>query len=197
MLIDKMRAPHQLRWSPSLLRRPGLILFVGESQKEGQLSTNYIFWEGGGKPAVELWDCCRAHHSPKLGGPRGNYSMLTHLSSWFTRWSYVALGDLWLFHPNIVGANVDNNLPILSTLTNFSLASVIFRLAFTSVARPPGKQCMIAGWFFLSLILRVMELPMTMVFNLSELMVGGFNGSDPVTGGGEIGEGLASDWLVA
>ena len=30
---------------------------------------------------------------------------------------------------------------------------------------------------------------MTRVFNLSELMVGGFGGSDPVTGGGETGEG--------
>jgi hypothetical protein len=36
-LIDKMRAPLQLGWSPSLL---------GESQKEGQLSTNSVFWEG-------------------------------------------------------------------------------------------------------------------------------------------------------
>jgi hypothetical protein len=46
MLVDKMRAPHQLGWSPSFLSRSGLVLFVGESQKEGQLSTNYIFWEG-------------------------------------------------------------------------------------------------------------------------------------------------------
>ena len=38
MLVDKMRAPLQLGWSPSLLSRPGLVLFVGESQKEGQLS---------------------------------------------------------------------------------------------------------------------------------------------------------------
>jgi hypothetical protein len=37
-----MRAPLQLGWSPSLLSRPGLVLFVGESQK----STNSIFWEG-------------------------------------------------------------------------------------------------------------------------------------------------------
>nr|AAX31108.1 SJCHGC09823 protein [Schistosoma japonicum] len=43
MLVDKMRAPLQLGWSPSLLSRPGLVLFVGESQKEGQLSTNSIF----------------------------------------------------------------------------------------------------------------------------------------------------------
>jgi hypothetical protein len=46
MFVDKMRAPLQLGWSPSLLNRPGLVLFVGESQKEGQLSTNSIFWEG-------------------------------------------------------------------------------------------------------------------------------------------------------
>ena len=46
MLVDKMRAPLQLGWSPSLLSRSGLVLFVGESQKEGQLSTNSIFWEG-------------------------------------------------------------------------------------------------------------------------------------------------------
>ena len=34
---------------------------------------------------------------------------------------------------------------------------------------------------------------MTMVFNLSELMVGGFGVSDPVTGGVETREGSASD----
>jgi hypothetical protein len=34
---------------------------------------------------------------------------------------------------------------------------------------------------------------MTRVFNLSELMVGGFGISDPVTGGGETREGSASD----
>ena len=34
---------------------------------------------------------------------------------------------------------------------------------------------------------------MTRVFNLSELMVGGFGVSDPVTGGGETREGSASD----
>ena len=46
MLVDKMRAPLQLGWSLSLLSRPGLVLFVGEFQKEGQLFTNSIFWEG-------------------------------------------------------------------------------------------------------------------------------------------------------
>jgi hypothetical protein len=44
---------------------------------------------------------------------------------------------------------------------------------------------MIAGLLFLNLILRVMELPMTRVFNLSELIMGGFGSSDPVAGGGE------------
>ena len=39
--------------------------------------------------------------------------------------------------------------------------------------------------FVLSLILRVMESPMTRVFNLSELMVGGFGVSDPVTDRGD------------
>ena len=46
MSVDKMRAPLQLGWSPSLLNSPGVVLFVGESQKEGQLSTHFIFWEG-------------------------------------------------------------------------------------------------------------------------------------------------------
>ena len=46
MFIDKMRAPLQLGQCPSLLSRPCLVLFVGESQKECQLSTNSIFWEG-------------------------------------------------------------------------------------------------------------------------------------------------------
>ena len=55
-----------------------------------------------------------------------------------------------------------------------ALACTIFRLALKSVALPPGKQGMIPGWFVLSLILWVMESPMTRVFNLSELMVGGF-----------------------
>jgi hypothetical protein len=73
------------------------------------------------------------------------------------------------------------------------LASIIFWLAFTLVALPPGKQCIIAGWFFLSLVLRVMESLRTRVFNLSALMVGGFGGSDPVTCGGETREGSASD----
>ena len=45
MFVDKMRPALQLGWSPSLLSRPGLVLFVSESQKEGQLSTNSIFWE--------------------------------------------------------------------------------------------------------------------------------------------------------
>ena len=57
MFVDKMRAPLQLGWSPSLLNRPGLVLFVGESQKESQLSTNSIFWEGeenSFQPAIEL-----------------------------------------------------------------------------------------------------------------------------------------------
>jgi hypothetical protein len=57
--IDRMRAPLQLGWSLSLLNRPGLILFVGESQKEGQLSTNSVFLEGEKNRL-----CCRAHHSP-------------------------------------------------------------------------------------------------------------------------------------
>jgi hypothetical protein len=46
MFVDKIRAPLKLGWSPSFLSRPGLVLFVGESQKEGQLPTNSIFWEG-------------------------------------------------------------------------------------------------------------------------------------------------------
>ena len=61
------------------------------------------------------------------------------------------------------------------------------------VALPPGKQCMIAGWFVLSLILQVMESPMTRVFNLSELMVRIFSVSDPVTGGGKTRKGSAFD----
>ena len=40
MLVDKMRAPLQLGWSPSLLSRSGLVLFVGESQKEGRKQSN-------------------------------------------------------------------------------------------------------------------------------------------------------------
>ena len=46
MFVDKMRATLQLGWSPSLLNRPGLVLFVGESQKEGQLSTILSFGRG-------------------------------------------------------------------------------------------------------------------------------------------------------
>ena len=57
MLVDKMRAPLQLGWSLSLLNRPGLVLFVGESQKEGQLSTNSIFWEGK-KTVFNQWLSC-------------------------------------------------------------------------------------------------------------------------------------------
>ena len=38
-----------------------------------------------------------------------------------------------------------------------------------------------------------MDSQMTRIFNLSELMVGGFGVSDPVTGGAEIREGSASD----
>ena len=75
---------------------------------------------------------------------------------------------------------MDNNIPLHSPV--LALASTIFRLALTSLALPPDKQSMIAGWFVLSLILRVMELPMTRVFNLSELRVGGFRVPDPVTG---------------
>ena len=41
-----------------------------------------------------------------------------------------------------------------------------------------------------------MDSPMTRVFNLSELMVGGFSVSDPVTGGVETREGSASDSLL-
>ena len=55
---------------------------------------------------------------------------------------------------------------------------------------------MIAQWFVLSLILRVMESPMTRVFNLSELMVGSFGVSDPVTGRVETREGSASHSLL-
>ena len=66
-----------------------------------------------------------------------------------------------------------------------------------SVALPPGKQCMIAGWFVWSLILWVMESSMTRVFNLSELMVGGFGNSDPVTGRGEIWESSYSYSLLS
>jgi hypothetical protein len=78
------------------------------------------------------------------------------------------------------------HLPVLA------LASTLFRLAFTLPALPPDKQCMIAGLIYKSLKLAVLESPMTRVFNLSELMLGGFGGSDPVTGGGETGEGSAS-----
>jgi hypothetical protein len=38
-----------------------------------------------------------------------------------------------------------------------------------------------------------MESPMTRVFNLSELMLGSFGNSDPITGGRETREGSASD----
>ena len=41
-----------------------------------------------------------------------------------------------------------------------------------------------------------MKSPMTRVFNLSELMVGSFGVSDPVTGGVETREGEASDSLL-
>jgi hypothetical protein len=82
MFVDKMRAPLQLGWSPSLLNKPGLVLFVGESQKEGQLSTNSIFWEGQKTDsAVELIT------PPNWEGPE----------------------TIELFHPNIVGDEVDNN----------------------------------------------------------------------------------------
>jgi hypothetical protein len=108
------------------------------------------------------------------------------------------LGDLWLFHPDIVGADIQQITISLYSLCSpvFALASTLFRLAFTSVALPPGKQCMIARLLFLTLILRVMESPMTRVFNLSELMVGGFGVSDPVTSGGGTREGSASDSLL-
>ena len=46
LLIEKMRAPLLLGWSLPLLSRPGLVLFVDESQKEGHLFTNSVFWEG-------------------------------------------------------------------------------------------------------------------------------------------------------
>ena len=66
MFIKKMRAPLQLGWSSSLHSRPGLVLFVGESQKEGQLSTKSIFWEGQKTVFNQRLscECCRAHHSP-------------------------------------------------------------------------------------------------------------------------------------
>ena len=63
MLVDKMRAPLQLGWSPSLLSRSGLVLFVGEAQKEGQLSTNSIFCEGQ-KTVFNQRLSCETHHSP-------------------------------------------------------------------------------------------------------------------------------------
>ena len=79
--------------------------------------------ENSFQPAIECWDSAvELVTSPNWEGARDNYSMPTHLSSWFTRWSYVALGDLWLFHPNIVGADVDNNISILSTLASLSLS---------------------------------------------------------------------------
>ena len=84
MLIDKMRAPLQLGGSP------GVVLFEGESQKEGLLSTNYIFWEGQ-KSVFNQWLSCETVVElitpPNWEGARDNYMMLTHLSSSFTRWS--------------------------------------------------------------------------------------------------------------
>ena len=71
-----------------------------------------------------------------------------------------------------------------------ALASSVLRLAITAGALPPCTQ-----WLFVHLILWVMESPMTRVFNLSELMVGGFGVSDPVMGGGETWEGSDSDLL--
>ena len=58
MFIDKMRAPLQLGWSPSLLNRPGLVLFVGESQKVPIIYKFYILGgaENSFQPAIELWD---------------------------------------------------------------------------------------------------------------------------------------------
>jgi hypothetical protein len=41
-----------------------------------------------------------------------------------------------------------------------------------------------------------MESPMTGVFNLSELMVGSFGVSDPITGGVETREGSTLDSLL-
>ena len=59
--------------------------------------------ENSFQPVIEFWDSAvELITPPNWEGARENYSMPTHLSSWFTRWSYVALGDLWLFHPNIV-----------------------------------------------------------------------------------------------
>jgi hypothetical protein len=84
MLVDKMRAPLQLGRSPSLLNRPGLVLFVGESQKEGKLSTNYIFWEGQKTVFNQRLSCETAVElitPPNWEGARDNYSTSTHLSS--------------------------------------------------------------------------------------------------------------------
>ena len=39
-----------------------------------------------------------------------------------------------------------------------------------------------------------MESPITRVFNFSELMVGSFDNSDPITDGGETREGSATDF---
>jgi hypothetical protein len=184
MFIDKMRAPLQLGWSPSL-------------QKEGQLSTNSIFCEGQKIVFSQRLSCETAVECitpPNWEGARDNYSRC--------RWIFLA--DL---HIEAMLRLVTSDSFILTslvltwiTISLYSLhspvlvlAKAIFRLAFTSVALPPGKQCMIAEWLFLSLILRVMESPMTPIFIFSELMVGGFGGSDPVTGGGETWEASSSD----
>ena len=84
MLADKMRAPLQLGWSPSVLNRPGSVLFVGDSQKEGQFSTNSMFWEGQKTVFNQRLSCETAVElitPPHWEGARDNYSMPTHLSS--------------------------------------------------------------------------------------------------------------------
>ena len=79
-----MRAPLQLGWSPSLLGRLGLVLFVSESQNEGQLSTNSVFGEGQKTVFNQQLICETAVElitPPNWEGARDNYSMPTHLSS--------------------------------------------------------------------------------------------------------------------
>ena len=58
MLIYKMTAPLQLGWSPSLLSRPGLVLFVGVPERGLIIYKFYLLGEAENsfQPAIELWD---------------------------------------------------------------------------------------------------------------------------------------------
>ena len=141
-----MRAPLQLGWSPSLRNRPGLVLFVGESQKEGHLSTNSLFWEGQKTVFNQQLSCetdVELITPPNCEGPET-----------ITRCRHIFLAHL---HAEAMLRLVTSDCFILTllvltwiTISIYSLhlpvlASTIIRLALMTVALPPGKQCLIAG----------------------------------------------------